>query len=144
MKINHLVVAVAMSAGSVLAHADDSRTANAAVVGKVQTVYVEVARGFLVEKKLVGERTPGTVVVEVAMSRDAVVPQVYVRTTPKAAIEDGDLVAVRSGASVGEVRLARDDAQFYETSFVAELKAKHDTLEAMAFMRHPLALSASR
>jgi hypothetical protein len=148
MKHIQLIVAATAiwAAASVsAAQAQETLTTPSKAVGKVRTVYVEAARGLLIEKKLVGDRHPGARVAEVDMARNSSVPQAYVRLPGKDGTENGDLVTVRFDAGVSEGRLlVRDDAQFYETAHLAELKAKHDTLEAMMFSRHPLALLNAR
>jgi len=120
------------------AYAQDTRLGPA--VGKVHTVFVEVARGLLIERKLVGNRMPGEQVIEIGMSRTSATPEMYLRAPASAAIEAGDLVVVHPNAGA----LVRDDAHFYEIPYLAEIKAKHDTLEALLFMRHPLATRTLR
>jgi hypothetical protein len=148
MKRTQLIVAVtAMWTAASLStvHAADTGGAPPKAVGKVRTVYVEAARGLLIEKKLVGDRHPGARIAEVDMARNSIVPQAYVRLSGNDGTENGDLVTVRFDAGVSEGRLLmRDDAHFYETAHLAALKAKHDTLEAMMFSRHPLALLNAR
>lgn len=143
MKRIQLVVAATAiwtAASLSAAQAADAQPSPRKAVGKVRTVYVEAARGLLIEKKLVDKRHPGAQIAEVDMARHAPVPQVYVRLSGNDGTEAGDLVMVRFDAGADEGRmLVRDDAQFYETTHLAELKAKHDTLEAMMFVRHPLA-----
>ncbi len=149
MKINQAVIAVIVvaSAGISSAHAQVSNAPAPDTVGKVDTVYVEVARGLLIEKKLVRERHQEglTVVADVVMSRNSPDPQVTVRLVPKSKIETGDLVAIQPAASDWRMpTVAHTDSLPYELAPIAEFKAGKDTLEAMLFVRHPLALNASR
>lgn len=147
MKLNQAVIAVvvASSVGISAVHAQVSSAPVPDTVGKIDMVYVEVARGLLIDKKLVRERhQEGLVAVaDVLMPRHSAEPQLMVRLMPRSKVETGDLVTVQQAQPDWRMSaVSRTDPLPYELAPIAEFKAAKDTLEAMMFVRHPLAMRA--